>query len=70
MFFGVIAAILAIVGGILTKNPGKKGPVIQAVALVLAILTCITLNPISFLVALLLLVSTVLGFIKKDLPTA
>jgi energy-converting hydrogenase Eha subunit B len=70
MFFGVIAAILAIVGGILTKNPGKKGPVVQAVALLLALLTCITLNPISFFVALLLMVSTVLGFLKKDQPSS
>ena len=70
MFFGVLSALFAIIGGILTKNPGRKGPVLQAIALFLALLTCVTLNPISFFVALLLLVSTVLGFIKKDLPVS
>jgi energy-converting hydrogenase Eha subunit B len=70
MFFGVIAAILAIVGGIMTRKPGRKGPIVQAVALALALLTCITVNPMSFFVALLLLVSTVLGFMKKDQPAS
>lgn len=65
MFFGIIAAVLAIVGGILVNKPGKVGPIIQAVALALAALTCMTLNPISFFVALLLFISTVLGFLSK-----
>lgn len=65
MFFGIIAAILAIVGGILINKPSKIGPIIQAVALGLTCVTCITLNPMSFFVALLLLVSTILGFLSK-----
>lgn len=66
MLFGIIAAVLAIVGGVMTRKPGKQGPVIQAVALGLTVLTCLTLNPMSFFVALLLVVSTILGFMKKD----
>jgi len=65
MFFGVIAAILAIVGGILINKPSKIGPIIQAVALALTCVTCITLSPMSFFVALLLLISTILGFLSK-----
>lgn len=70
MAFGIIGAILAIAGGILTIRPGKNGPIMQAVALGLTVLTCFTFNPLSLFVAILLMVSTILGFMKKDQPAS
>ena len=66
LFLGVVAAVLAIVGGVLTSKPGKAGPIIQLVAFGMTLLTCLTLNPISVFVALLLLVSSMFGMMKKD----
>jgi hypothetical protein len=65
MFFGVIASILAIAGGILINRPGKIGVFLQAIALALAILTCLTLNPMSMFFAFLLMLSTIFAVLGK-----
>jgi chromate transport protein ChrA len=69
---GLIAVVLAIVGSVMVGRKPKKGGALLMVAFLLTAITCVSLNPLAFIEALLLLVAGILGLVAKpaDAPAA
>ncbi len=63
---GLIGSLIALVGAIKVRGPGKKGAFLLLVGLCLNGVTAISLNPLAMLVVALLTLATIFGFIGED----
>ncbi len=70
MALGLIAVVLAIVGAIIVLRKPKQGGALLMVGFVVSAVTCVTMNPLSMLVTVLLLVAGILGLAAKPADAA
>ena len=66
MALGIIGSLIALVGAIVAKGPGKKSAVVLLVGLGFNGVTALSLNPLAMLVVLLLALATIFAFIGTD----
>lgn len=62
---GLIGVVLAIIGAIVVMRKPKRGGIFLMVAFLLTAVTCVSLNPLAVLEALLLLIAGILGLVAK-----
>ena len=65
MAVGMIAAFLALIGGLLEVRRPKAGAIVLLVAFLFMALSAFTMNPLAIVNALLLLLATLFGFLAK-----